>query len=777
MIFLRISVLSLLFFSAPGMVGKSSAQDSHTLFGIAEKEFAIGRFWHASQILRDSQESRDQFTPQMVVLLAEADARWANWDGVIQGLEGYSPIPDESFRLQVLLARGYEETGKWALAYEEYADLLDSRVKDEENIGVLMSRTARTAFRAGDLEAAVEISGNLMSIDPVLASWTALKIAEKASEGRNVDLVLRLLPLVWSDRLTASHAWNLEAKSWLIIGDSAQALESYLRISDQTSTPSRGSQIFNAVAGLKLASGDTIGAKQAYLDSFETHPIGSSGAEAAWALFRLGSVDQETSLLYAKALEDAREHHRALIALDRYGLLAPDSIWKSQEIQMSRASLLWKTGRIEESVVLFRKLVEIDDGDFELKVLDQWRQARRSQGNSSAVRTIEGWITERFPKSRQGTDIIASKGHSAFSSSNYQAAKFYYHAIQDMGSSHASAGLARMRLGQIYLEEQNYLQAVDVFRVYLKEFPTGRRWEEAAYWLSRTLVELGRTQEAFEILQQLSKNSALSYYGVLAFDLLEEPYHPEISQETYTTGVTWLEPPLMTLDKLQSAGLERGAEAVVSDLISAVENSVEGSLVLAESLIERGFTIEGINLGWKLLGDGAVMDRRLATVLYPFPYKEIVYSEALEYGADPILLAALIRQESAFTAAIRSPVGAVGLMQVMPATGAEVARGAGLGSFTESSLETPEINLHLGTRYLLEMENRFGEVGLPLVLSAYNAGPTRARRWRSLLRSEDLLRFTERIPFEETRGYVKNVVRNIHIYKFLYESIEPGVNR
>ena len=116
-------------------------------------------------------------------------------------------------------------------------------------------------------------------------------------------------------------------------------------------------------------------------------------------------------------------------------------------------------------------------------------------------------------------------------------------------------------------------------------------------------------------------------------------------------------------------------------------------------------------------------------------------------------------------------------MQVMPATGAEVARGAGLGSFTESSLETPEINLHLGTRYLLEMENRYGEVGLPLVLSAYNAGPTRARRWRSLLKSEDLLSFTERIPFEETRGYVKNVVRNIHIYKFLYESNEPGVSR
>ncbi len=777
MIFLRVSVLSFLFFSAPGLVGRMAAQDGRTISGIAEREIAIGRFWHASQVLRDFQESRSEFSPNMVLLLAEADAGWANWEGVVQGLEGYGPTIDATFRLQILLARGYEETGKWSLAYEEYADLLESAGRDKGERGVLMSRAARAAFRVGDVEAAVEISGNIMSIDPVLASWTALEIAETASEERDIDLVLRLLPLIWSDSLTAFHAWNLEAESWLIFGDSAQALESYSRIRDQTRIASRKGQLLNAVAELRLMSSDSTGAKQAYLESFETNPVGSLGAEAVWALLRMEPVDQESILLYAKVLEDSGEYHRALIAYDQYGLLVPDSVGKSQEIQMSRASLLWRTGKIEESVVLFRKLVEIEDGDFELEVLDQWRRARRSQGNSSAVRTIEGWITERFPKSRQGTDIIASKGHSAFSSNNYEVAKNYYLAIQDMGSSHASAGLARMRLGQIYLEEQDYLKAVDVFRMYLNQFPTGRRWEEAAYWLSRTLVDLERNQEALAILQQLRKSSALSYYGVLAFDLLGEPYHPEIPQETYTTPVTWLRSPLMTLDKLRSAGLELGTEAVVRDLISTVENSVEGSLVLAESLIERGFTIEGINLGWKLLGDGVAMDRRLASILYPFPYKEIVYTEALEYGTDPILLAAVIRQESAFTSAIRSPVGAIGLMQVMPATGAEVAKGAGLVSFTESSLETPEINLHLGTQYLLEMEDRYGEVGLPLVLSAYNAGPTRARRWRSLLESEDALRFTERIPFEETRGYVKNVVRNIHIYKFLYESIDSGVNR
>ena len=189
---------------------------------------------------------------------------------------------------------------------------------------------------------------------------------------------------------------------------------------------------------------------------------------------------------------------------------------------------------------------------------------------------------------------------------------------------------------------------------------------------------------------------------------------------------------------------------------------------MADALIERGFAIEGIRLGQDLLRSGALRTKRLLRVVYPFPYRELVTREAHERDIDPILLAALIRQESAFTPAIHSPAGAIGLMQVMPATGRDLARGQGLRGFTASSLETAEINLHLGTRFLLDMEQRYADGKLPLVLSAYNAGPTRARRWRQLPEFEDPLRFTERIPFDETRGYVKNVTRNIGLYQFLY---------
>jgi soluble lytic murein transglycosylase len=131
------------------------------------------------------------------------------------------------------------------------------------------------------------------------------------------------------------------------------------------------------------------------------------------------------------------------------------------------------------------------------------------------------------------------------------------------------------------------------------------------------------------------------------------------------------------------------------------------------------------------------------------------------------MLAAIIRQESAFKADIVSRAGAIGLMQVMPPTGAQLARRHGPDPFHEGKLSSPEVNLHLGAAFFVDMSARYDN-DLPLVLSAYNAGPTRATRWRAYPEASDPLRFTERIPFDETRGYVKNVRRNLGLYRALY---------
>jgi soluble lytic murein transglycosylase len=446
----------------------------------------------------------------------------------------------------------------------------------------------------------------------------------------------------------------------------------------------------------------------------------------------------------------------------------PDGVEPDPAVQLNRARLLSAVGTHEAAVVEFRKLVETDDPVFELRVLEEWRRARSRQGRRDAVRTIEGWIIDRYPESRAAVDIVVAWATSALSRGSYPEAAAGFERAIAMEPSHASAGLARMRLGQIRLQQDDEEAAVEVFGSYLEEFPNGRRWAEAAYWVGRTLVALGRDEDAREYLSEIRDRDVLSYYGVLVSDLLEEPFRPDVPAGPVSAPRRWLRDELRTLDLLVAAGLDIGVEAHVDGLIARTEESVPEALDLADALIERGFSIEGINVGWALLADGAPQSKRLLRVLYPFPYRELVTREASEREIDPIFLAALIRQESAFTPRIHSPAGAIGLMQVMPATGRELARSQGIRGFTAASLETAEINLHLGTRFLVDMERRYSDGKLPLVLSAYNAGPTRARRWRQLPEFADPLRFTERIPFDETRGYVKNITRNIGVYQFLY---------
>jgi soluble lytic murein transglycosylase len=218
---------------------------------------------------------------------------------------------------------------------------------------------------------------------------------------------------------------------------------------------------------------------------------------------------------------------------------------------------------------------------------------------------------------------------------------------------------------------------------------------------------------------------------------------------------------------LEDAGLTEGAEAEVARLTALARSGPEALLALAEALVQAGWPVEGINLGWELRDAGLPWDRRLLRVVFPFPYRDVIAREAAEWGLDPLLVASLIRQESAFKRDIRSAAGAVGLMQVMPATGAELARRLGPAGFRERHLEVPEVNLHLGAAFYRDMSRRYAG-DLPLVLSAYNAGPARANRWRAFPEAGDAARFTERIPIDETRGYVKNVRRNLAVYGVLY---------
>ena len=734
----------------------------------ARAEFEAGRYWHASQVLREHVTEGAVLTPSEVLLLARADAGWQNWGGVLAGLEGADWLDEiGGGEGGLLVARALEAAERWDEAARQYAHFRSTGAITRETPWVA-SREAQVAARAGLWEpilGALEAAGRN---SPELSEWTVLQLARNSLEDGDAEQVLRILPMIRGDSAIAELAWNLEARAWLMAGDTARALEHYAELVEGDLRAAQRGEALEVIGALAEVAGDMGAARAAYEASLDAYAQGASGAKAAWGVLRIGRVDAAQALRSARVLDQVRENHQALQAYERHLAALPEAVQPEPAVLLARARLLSAVGTHEAAVVEFRTLVETDDPVFELRVLDEWHAARSRQGRRDAARTIEGWIIDRFPESRQAVDFVVSRANSAWTRGRYPEAAAGFEQAIAMEPSHASAGLARMRLGQIRLQQNDEEAAAQVFGSYLEEFPNGRRWAEATYWAARSLQALGRDEDALEYLSEIRDRDVLSYYGVLVFELLEEPFLPEVPAGPVSAPRIWLQSELRTLDLLVAAGLDAGVDSHIGRLISRAEGSVPESLDLADALIERGFAIEGIRLGQALLRSGAPRTKRLLRVVYPFPYRELVTREAHERDIDPILLAALIRQESAFTPAIHSPAGAIGLMQVMPATGRDLARRQGLRGFTAASLETAEINLHLGTRFLVDMEQRYSDGELPLVLSAYNAGPTRARRWRQLPEFGDPLRFTERIPFDETRGYVKNMTRNIGLYQFLY---------
>ncbi len=158
--------------------------------------------------------------------------------------------------------------------------------------------------------------------------------------------------------------------------------------------------------------------------------------------------------------------------------------------------------------------------------------------------------------------------------------------------------------------------------------------------------------------------------------------------------------------------------------------------------------------------------------LYPRPAWSTISQAAGRAGVDPYLVAAVVREESRFDPAAVSPAGAYGLMQLMPGTAKSVARSAGVAPPDLRALTDSRTNVQLGTTVLAELLRQFGRPDL--ALAAYNAGPGAVRRWQSQYDWSDPAAFDESIPYDETRGYVKTVLRSAAIYRWLYRDGHPS---
>jgi soluble lytic murein transglycosylase len=175
-----------------------------------------------------------------------------------------------------------------------------------------------------------------------------------------------------------------------------------------------------------------------------------------------------------------------------------------------------------------------------------------------------------------------------------------------------------------------------------------------------------------------------------------------------------------------------------------------------------------------LAAGGEAVPPDVLRVIFPLDYWPLITKYADQYKLDRYLMAALMAQESTFTAEIRSFANAYGLMQIIPSTGRIYARKLGITPFSTAMLRQPEVNVQIGMRYFAELMERFG--GAHFALASYNAGEGRVARWSAERPGVPQDEFIDDIPFRETQNYVKRILGTAEDYRYLYGSglIDPN---
>ena len=215
-------------------------------------------------------------------------------------------------------------------------------------------------------------------------------------------------------------------------------------------------------------------------------------------------------------------------------------------------------------------------------------------------------------------------------------------------------------------------------------------------------------------------------------------------------------------DELNNVGLNDWALEELAVASSSGGNSPKVNLAIARVYRSEEDNVRALNVLKKSFPDysqmkPAEMTREEWDVFYPLAYWDIIVQESRAKSLDPYQVAGLIRQETVFMSRARSSARAYGLMQLLVPTGSLTAKKYGVErAITEESLYEPRLNIQLGTAYLRDQMDKFGRI--EYVAAAYNAGPIRAVQWRSTLPAE-MDEWAEAVPFKETRGYVRGVVR------------------
>jgi len=467
---------------------------------------------------------------------------------------------------------------------------------------------------------------------------------------------------------------------------------------------------------------------------------------------------------------------------------------------------LARDGRLEEAVSVCHDAAIEYTGSVAASqaMLTEAITLRKMRQTTQFVALIEK-LAEMYPHSQAAETGVLTVAKAYDGWGRYENAQVWYGRFADCFNWSWAVSETLYRRGVLAsLDSADPDSAIELFRDVLDRSKSTEYRAAAHYWIGKLQLARGNTHSSAAAMSAAARLKPFSYYGMRARGALtglfdSGPAVPARALQLSQQFILFAPQPTVIAQR----GVRSDSEAFrPPTCVGSVptDQHTQNRLAVARLLVRAGldeadWELEALNarfgrpetkwgLAWVLYDAGAygramriaeTLEARRGAVedqmklVYPLAFHSEARHAAERFGVDVLLVEAIMREESRFKTEDISGAGAVGLMQLMPETARWAAEQMSLEQPSAGDIHDPAVNVALGTWYVRHLLDRFNG-NIVYSVAAYNAGPGNVDRWigANSESTDDIDMFIEGIPYEETRGYVKRVLRSYAAYKMLY---------
>ncbi|MGH7204827.1 MAG: transglycosylase SLT domain-containing protein [Nitrospiraceae bacterium] len=601
----------------------------------------------------------------------------------------------------------------------------------------------------------------------------------KMGDALPAAMLFESVPEAVPDTLLANRVSFRGGEAWYRAGQCRKAIDLLTRVVSQSPQDPAAPSALLSLADCQIRENRTAEGYATLKQAWIYHP---QTPEAREAMARL--VASMGSEMWRPTPEDLYARARAFFTLSLHGeavdelqkfLSAAPHHPRRNEVRLKLGTSLVRLKRYDQARQVFQDLVA--DRVSESSEAAVWlARIYLRQGDGERLLAMP----QSFPKLslsvEQKAAILLFAGMWQEDQAQYDQALATYRQAAQIGGDSEQKSEVLWRTGWIQYRTGRLREAVESFQQVVNGKDDGQFTPQVLYWMARAL-ESQKDERVADAYAQLCRQYPLSYYGQLTRSCTSASSSiapsgtssPEASGSTYegTRMDLWRDPhyrkaielKLLRLDQEAARELAWLTETYARDRLALLELSV---LLSEAGAYHPALRIVRLHFRDSLERGGEPIPSALWRVAYPTGYLPTIQAYAGNQ-VDPYLVAAIIREESQYDSRAVSRVGAVGLMQVMPATAQTVARSLGVPDVMRDELFNQEINIRLGVGYLAKLLQQFSG-NIMYTVAAYNAGPAAVSDWILKHGDKEPDEFVELIPYQETRQYVKRVLRSYREY-------------